>query len=94
MKLSKWLKPMDTSGLHCNIYITYKKPDGTIDSDMIYAGSMYEIPYWLVDYNITPNDENGESIYWAHGLKKNIDDEEGTFDKVGFVISVYEEKNK
>ena len=92
MKLSKWLKPMDTTGIHCNIYIEYERTDGTKDNDMIYAGSMYEIPYWLVDYDIAPKNENGESIYWAHALRKSENDEIIDFNTTGFVITL-KEKN-
>ena len=93
MKFKKWLKPMDTAGLNCNIYIQYEKMDGTEDADLIYAGSMWNIPYWLVEYNIAPNDLNGEAIAYCHNMYKNIDDETGTPDYNGFCIYLQEKED-
>lgn len=97
MKFKKWLKYIDTAGLMCNIYITYQKKgkvEGTYetDSDLIYAGSMYDIPYWLVDYEIDKSDADGEPIYYATNLKANENDEIGTKDLKGFIIFL-KEKN-
>jgi len=38
MKLRKWLKYIDAASVKCNIWI---------GDDCVYAGSMYDIPYWL-----------------------------------------------
>lgn len=92
MKLSKWLKPLETAGLKCNIWIEEPKLDGTYDEYCAYAGSMYGIPYWLVDYEIAPNDENGEAISWCHRIRKTIDDENGTEGINGFVITLKEKE--
>lgn len=96
MKFKKWLKYIDTAGLMCNIYITYQKKgaiEGTYktDSDLVYVGSMRDIPYWLVDYEIDKPDTNGEPIYYAM-LKANENDETWTKDLKGFVIYL-KEKN-
>ena len=90
MKLKKWLKQISTAGVHCNIWMDYQKTDGTWDSDLIYAGSMYEIPYWIVDYSLSPVNENGEPIYYAHNIRKNVSDEAGTKGYNGFVICLRE----
>ena len=92
MKLKKWLKPLDTAGLKCNIWIEYQKTDGTYDEDCVYAGSMYDIPYWLVDYHLSPTDENGEAITWCHQIRSTIDDENGTPGLNGFVITLREKE--
>ena len=93
MKLKKWLKPLDVIGLFCNIYIKYIDNNGEKKEDLIYCGSMYHIPYWLVEYKIAPNDEDGESIFYAHGLKENSEDEKGNWNKEGFVITLQEKEN-
>ena len=93
MKLKKWLKPLGTAGLSCNIYIQHEKTDGTLDEDLIYAGSMWDIPYWLVDYKIAPNDTNGEAISWCSCLYKDINDENGTLGYDGFCIYLQEKKD-
>lgn len=97
MKLRSWLKPLDTSSLNCNIYIMYQKKvaEGVweTDCDLIYAGSMWNIPYWLVDYDIAPNDEDGESIFYAHNMHKTVDDEKGTQGYDGLYIYLKEKDN-
>ena len=93
MKLKKWLKYIDTSNLNCNIYLKYEKTDDTFDYDLIYAGSMYSIPYWLVDYNIEEPDKDGEPISYTNWLKKNVDDDEPTKGYGGFCIYLEERPN-
>lgn len=90
MKLKKWLKYIDTSNLNCNIYIKYKKPDKTFGNDLIYAGSMWNIPYWLAEYEIDEPDKDGKSIEYTTGLRKNVNDEEGTKNYNGFFIYLVE----
>lgn len=98
MTLKKWIKPLDTCGPFCNIYIEYEKKvtEGVWekDEDLIYCGSMYNIPYWLVDYEIAPNDENGKSIFYSCGLKEKLGDEKGKPERAGFVITLREKKNE
>ena len=53
---------------------------------------MYDIPYWLVDYEIDKSDADGEPIYYATNLKANENDEIGTKDLKGFIIFL-KEKN-
>ena len=90
MKLKKFLKYIDTATLNCNIYITYKKQSGEFGSDLIYAGNMYNIPYWLVDYNIDEPDVDGEPICYHSNLYTDIDDEEATKGYSGLVITLKE----
>ena len=91
MKLKKWLKHMNTAAIKCNIWIEYEKTDGTFDEDLIYVGSMYDIPYWLVDYKLSPTDENGEAIQYSYQIRKTMDDEGGTPGYDGFIITLREE---
>ena len=88
MTLKKWLKPMDTCGLFCNIYIDN-------DDDPIYCGSMWDIPYHLVDLKIAkysnPADKS-EPIFYAHDIRKTINDEKGTKDYNGFIICLTEKE--
>lgn len=91
MKFKKWLNQIDTCGLACNIYIA---EDGDA-AEPIYCGSMWDIPYWLADYQIAkyndPEDKD-KPIWFAHGIRKNINDEAGTEDYNGFVITLTEQK--
>ena len=91
MTLKKWLSKLDTCGLACNIYFA---EDGD-DEEPIYCGSMHNIPYWLADYQIAKyNDEEDKDkpIWFTHGLRKNINDEHGTKDYNGFIITLTEQK--
>ena len=81
MKFIKWLKPMDTAGIKCNIWI---------GDDCVYAGDMYDIPYWLGDYEIDDEDINGEPIAWCHQIRSTVDNEGGTEGLNGFVICLKE----
>lgn len=86
MKLKKWLKVIDPIGINCNIYI---------GEDLIYAGSMSDIPYWLVDYPISKyNDEEDQDspIWFGHKIRKSTEDVEGTEGYNGFVISLNEKE--
>lgn len=87
MKFKRWLNQIDTTGLACNIYIA---EDGD-DAEPIYCGSMFNIPYWLVDYQIAKEDEN-KPIWFANNIRKNINDEHATKDYGGFVITLTEQK--
>lgn len=94
MKLKKWLEPMDTAGIFCNIWMQYIDREGNLQEDFMYAGSMWDIPYWLVDYKIAPNDENGEAISWVGRLRQNEDDEGGTPGLDGFCIYIQEKESE
>ena len=89
MKFRDWLKYVDTSCLKCNIYLKYKK-NGTFDYDLVYAGSMFDIPYRLVEYKIEEPDKDGEPICYTNWLKKDINDEEPTQNYSGFCIYLEE----
>lgn len=84
MTLKKWLKPIETIGIKCKIYMNYKR--NVFEADCLYFGSMYDIPYHLVDYQIgycTGDPEvEGEPIFWAL-----LDEELNTY---GFVINLKE----
>jgi len=88
MKFKKWLNQMDTSGLACNIYFAD-------DTEPIYCGSMWDIPYWLTDFQIAKynSEENkGRPIWFAHNIRKNANDERGTEGYNGFIITLTEQK--
>ena len=83
MKFKKWLNQIDTGGLVCNIYFA---EDGD-DAEPIYCGSMWDIPYWLVDYQIAKYEDHYiKPIEFRHNIRKNINDEHGTKGYNGFVI--------
>ena len=89
MKLKKWLNQIDTCGLACNIYIA---EDGD-DADPIYCGSMFNIPYWLADYQIAEHRPIWDKPIWfAHNIRKNENDEHRTEGYNGFVITLTEQK--
>ena len=91
MKFKKWLNQIDTCGLACNIYIA---EDGN-DAEPIYCGSMCNIPYWLADYQIAKyhnEEDKDEPIWFAHNIRKNVNDEHGTKNYNGFVIILTEQK--
>lgn len=91
MKFKKWLNQINTSGLACNIYIAEEGDN----ADPIYCGSMWNIPYWLTDYQIAKYDSEknkDKPIWFAHNIRKNINDENGTEGYNGFVITVTEQK--
>jgi hypothetical protein len=89
MTFKKWLSKLDTCGLACNIYFT---EDGD-DAEPIYCGSMRDIPYWLVDYQIaTYKDYYTKPIEFRHNIRKNINDAHGTEGYNGFVIILTEQK--
>lgn len=86
MTLKKWLKPIQTAGLQCKIYMNYKCA-GDFEANCEYSGSMYDIPYHLVDYQIgycagDPAVCGEEPIYWAL-----LNEESKTY---GFVINLKE----
>ena len=85
MKLRKWLKYVDTASCKCNIWI---------GSDCAYAGTMYDIPYWLVDYELDDTDKNVLPICWRYQIRSTIDDENGTYGLNGFVISLKEAEDE
>ena len=91
MKFKKWIKYLDTAGIKCNIYISYTQ-QGENKADLIYAGSMYDIPYWLVEYEIDEPELGAEPIYYTHGLKTHIDNDnkEENKDCNGFIIYLKE----
>lgn len=86
MKFKKFLDQIDTAGLNCNIYFVE-------DEDPIYCGSMWDIPYWLADYQIAKyKDGYTKPIIFANSIKKDADDEHGTKGYNGFVITLTEQK--
>lgn len=95
MKLKKWLKPVDGASFQCNIYMQYEKQtvEGVWETkyDLIYAGSLWSVPYWLVDYEIAPNDKNGQAISFCYNMFKNVDDEEETEGYNGLCIYLQEQ---
>lgn len=91
MTLKKWMKSLETCGVPCNIYI---EEDG-MAADPIYCGSMYDIPYWMADLHLGKIDDEGNyPIFFAHNIRKTINDEHGTEGYNGFVITLTEEKNE
>lgn len=91
MKFFDWLSMIDTCGLACNIYIA---EDGD-DAEPIYCGSMSNIPYWLADYQIAKYNskrDKDKPIWFANRIRKSVNDEHGTKDYNGFVITLTEQK--
>jgi hypothetical protein len=84
MKLKKWLKYVDTASCKCNIWI---------DNDCVYAGIIYDIPYWLVDYELDDRDKHSQPICWCHKIRSTPDNEDGTEGLNGFVICLKEEED-
>lgn len=91
MKFFDWLSMIDTSGLACNIYFAEDEKD----ADPIYCGSMSDIPYWLADYQIAKfKDRFTKPIEFAHSIRKNVNDENGTKGYNGFVIILTEKEDE
>jgi hypothetical protein len=89
MKFKKFLDQIDTSGLVCNIYFAED------DTEPIYCGSMWDIPYWLTDFQIAKynSEENKDKPIWfANNIRKNANDERGTEGYNGFIITLTEQK--
>jgi hypothetical protein len=97
MKLKKFLKPLETAGLKCNIYTCYKKGED-FEEELVYIGSMRDIPYWIVNYEIgfCDNDPDAvglDPISWTHGLKQSYNDNEDLDSQYqGFCIYLKEEQ--
>ena len=96
MKLKKWLKHVDASSFQCNIYLQYETQidEGVKETkyDLVYAGSLWEVPYWLVEYKIAPNDKDGEAISFCHSMFEDVDDECGTEGYDGLCIYLQQKK--
>lgn len=90
MKLYDWLSKVDTIGIFCNIWL-----DDETCEEPIFAGSMYDIPYWLADYELIDETSDGDkAIYYAHKIHRPANctfplDQEYN----GFVITVKEKYN-
>ena len=90
MRLIDWLRPLDTYNLYCNIWLKFKLHDGTVDHDLIYAGEMNDIPYWIADYELDDT-VDGEPIEYIKYLHKNVDDDTWTEGCTGFCIYIKED---
>ena len=85
MKLRKWLKYVDAASVKCNIWI---------GDDCVYAGSMCDIPYWLIDYKLDDTGEYGVPICWCYQIRSNPNDEGGTPGLNGFSIILKEAEDE
>ena len=85
MKFKKWLKYVDVASCYCNIWI---------GDDYIYAGSMCDIPYWLVDYELDDTNKYDPPICWCYRIKSNPNNESGTEGFNGFAISLKEAEDE